>query len=636
MSHAYLLSHPNIEHYLLCTIKLQSRSSLGSDDYNYISCKVIFHVLRSHKETKCLCENILLIAVNMTEREIVLTALSALIFGYWLSTRLESSSQNTVNNLVVQLPEGKIQGHISVTKGGREFFAFQEVPYAAPPVGELRYKEAVDPKPWDGILDTTKNTKLCLQKMPIFDDQTPDPRENEDCLYLNVFTPQLPDGGEVTALPVAVYIYGGMFQSGDPSEYDFSLFLEEDIVVVTMNYRAGALGFLTTGDGVIPGNLGLKDQNLSLKWVQKNIHLFGGDPSKVTLVGHSSGAISVGCHVISEKSKGLFRGAIMQSSSPLNHIGLQKDPRYRAYALGRAMSPDFTSKNTSEDLLRLLMSLPGDKLCRTDLEIPPNLNGVMLGVYPLLWGPVIEDPSDPNAFLSGPMHDDVVKGKMNKVPLLTGITYEEFTGIEIKKEFQVAVDNNITSLASHDANIKEENRLDYANDLKSFYTSVPFAKNLTALYKVIGDGLYTIGIIEHAYHHSKYADTYFYKFSYKGPINGLDKVINKEKGLNKTAHVDELPLLYSYRLDLDVTPSVTDNLLQKRIRKLWTNFVKYQNPTPNKDPLFENVIWPKVKPEEIEFFEIDEHVTLGKNPRFFHQWKARFDRYLERPLITYH
>ncbi|XP_074034305.1 liver carboxylesterase-like [Leptinotarsa decemlineata] len=112
------------------------------------------------------------------------------ILAYWIKSKLDSSKfpyfEN--GNPILKIHTGQIRGHPLKTENGKSYYAFQEIPYAAPPVGELRFQEAIQPEPWSGILDTTKNTKVCYQKKPPFDDQTPDPRENEDCLYLNVFT----------------------------------------------------------------------------------------------------------------------------------------------------------------------------------------------------------------------------------------------------------------------------------------------------------------------------------------------------------------------------------------------------------------------------------------------------------------
>nr|AIY68351.1 esterase [Leptinotarsa decemlineata] len=567
----------------------------------------------------------------------VYCAISAVIFAYWLKVKVKDPTfpyfEN--GNPVLKIHTGQIRGHPLKTENGKSYYAFQEIPYAAPPVGELRFQEAIQPEPWSGILDTTKNTKVCYQKKPPLDDQTPDPRENEDCLYLNVFTPKLPLEETSSLLPVMVYIYGGIGQSGEPTEYNFDLFLEQDIVVVTLNFRSGALGLLTTKDGVFPANIALKDQNLALKWIQSNINYFGGDPSKVTLAGHSSGAVSVGFHVISKQSKGLLSRAILQSASPIAHIGITVDARHNAFAVGKALDPNFSFTNSSTDLLRLLKTLPAEKIMRTEIEVPPHLRGNLPYNVPANWTMTIEDPTEKNAFLTGPFHDNVEDGNINKVPILIGITDEEMMGIDLTPEMAASVDNNITCIVNSKANIKEEKKLAFATELRDIYTKVPFQQNMTAFYKFNSDVIFASALIRHADLHSKHADTYFYQFSYKGHLNGLLKPLKRPPGLGRNGHCEELPYLYKYRWDPDVIPSPSDILTRKRLATLWGNFIKYANPTPSRDPVLEKKIWPKVTPNELNYLDIDHNLSVRKDPRSYKAWKQRLEKYLEHPITTY-
>ncbi|XP_074034306.1 esterase FE4 [Leptinotarsa decemlineata] len=285
---------------------------------------------------------------------------------------------------------------------------------------------------------------------------------------------------------------------------------------------------LTTKDGVFPANISLKDQNLALKWIQRNIIYFGGDPSKVTLVGHSSGAVSVGFHVISEKSKGLLSGAILQSSSPIAHFGITVDARHNAFAVGKALDPNLSFTNSSTDLLRLLKTFPAEKIMRAEIEVPPHLTGESLPYnIPINWTMTIEDPKEKNPFLIGPFHDDVKDGNINKVPILIGITDEELIGVDLTQEMAAYVDNNITCIVNTRANIKEENKLAFATELRDIYTKVPFQQNMTAFYTFNSDFITANAVIRHADLHSKHADTYFYQFSYKGHLNGLLKPLKR-------------------------------------------------------------------------------------------------------------
>lgn len=145
--------------------------------------------------------------------------------------------------------------------------------------------------------------------------------------------------------------------------------MDFDVIVVTVNYRLGIFGFLSTQDTTIPGNYGLKDQLLALKWVNENIHLFGGDPAKVTINGQSAGGAVVGYHIISKESKGLFRAAIMQSGSPICSWALQRNARTFAYKLTQRIDPTFSTSNSSDQLLALLKSVPAKQLNSVYLEV---------------------------------------------------------------------------------------------------------------------------------------------------------------------------------------------------------------------------------------------------------------------------
>ncbi|XP_060877024.1 esterase FE4-like isoform X2 [Metopolophium dirhodum] len=221
---------------------------------------------------------------------------------------------------VLQLDQGKLTGSSLRSRNGREFKAFQGIPYAKSPTGDLRFKDPVPADPWIGILNATTEPQVCIQKNLFYYQQADILVGAEDCLYLNVYTPRIPKKGDRELLPVMFWIAGGGFfaGSGGLSLYGPHYLLDKDIVLVTLNYRLGILGFLSTENDDLPGNYGMKDQVLALKWVQKNIGTFGGDPKKVTLFGQSAGSASVGLHLLSPMSKGLFHKAIMESASPLN------------------------------------------------------------------------------------------------------------------------------------------------------------------------------------------------------------------------------------------------------------------------------------------------------------------------------
>ncbi|XP_038216933.1 venom carboxylesterase-6-like [Zerene cesonia] len=214
----------------------------------------------------------------------------------------------------VRTPLGPLRGFHMSTRRGRRISAFTGVPYAEPPVGELRFKAPVAVRAWgERVRDASGAAPACVQRNPYTRERSV--RGQEDCLYLNVYTPL----ATARLLPVMVWLHGGGWMCGDSSTamYGPEFLLDREVLLVTLNYRLGPLGFLSTQDEACPGNNGLKDQQEALRFIQKTIHSFGGDNSSVTIFGESAGGASVHFHMLSETSAGLFHKAISQSGTAL-------------------------------------------------------------------------------------------------------------------------------------------------------------------------------------------------------------------------------------------------------------------------------------------------------------------------------
>lgn len=221
---------------------------------------------------------------------------------------------------IVKIVTGVVEG--TVEKSGVS--SFKGIPFAAPPVGGLRWKEPQPVKRWQGKLEAKQFGPNGMQFAVFGDMGFRSKGMSEDCLYLNVWTPSSAQKG----LPVLVYFYGGGFVAGDGSEarYDGESMAAKGIVAVTVNYRLGVFGFmahpeLTKGSPhQASGNYGLLDQAAALKWVQQNIAAFGGDPKKVTIAGESAGSVSVSAQMASPLSRNLIAGAIGESGSLLGTL----------------------------------------------------------------------------------------------------------------------------------------------------------------------------------------------------------------------------------------------------------------------------------------------------------------------------
>lgn len=213
-----------------------------------------------------------------------------------------------IGTVTVQIENGRVRGRRARTLfNNRLYYEFRGIPYARPPINELRFKPPQKPANWTGVLNAYNFGNQCVQ--------TPF-AGSEDCLFINVYTPNV---SPTSKLPVLLAIHGGAYiiGSGDEIGPDF-LLNQENIIIVSFNYRLGPFGFLSMGTPEYSGNMGLKDQLLAIKWTNENIHSFGGDKNKITLYGISAGSSSVHAHVLSPASRGLFHRAIMASGVIVN------------------------------------------------------------------------------------------------------------------------------------------------------------------------------------------------------------------------------------------------------------------------------------------------------------------------------
>ncbi|CEJ87314.1 hypothetical protein VHEMI04375 [[Torrubiella] hemipterigena] len=258
-------------------------------------------------------------------------------------------------------------------------FRFLAIPYADPPVDKLRF---MAPRNYSGKadIDATTLPASCMQAESPYGDTS---NASEDCLYLNVFTPVVPSSrlAIVKQRPVAVYFYGGAFVEGAISliDYDGGNFASRsDVVVVTVNYRLGALGFLAT-NSLIDGSMGIKDQVQALRWVQDNIASFGGDPSKVTIFGQSAGGQSTVALLSSSAAKGMFRGAISQSA-PVDLPWFTREVYTKLITPQVAGAVKCGIELSEKDLVKCLQSAPAESFINSAPGMSLALNTIKTAV----------------------------------------------------------------------------------------------------------------------------------------------------------------------------------------------------------------------------------------------------------------
>ena len=316
---------------------------------------------------------------------------------------------------IAHAPQGPVQGYMRDSPDGKPTTVFLGVPYATPPLGDLRFRRPTPHPVWTEPFLATQYGDACAQDIRLSRSVMPSEEfyqryivsltYSEDCLNLNIFYP-----GEFTGmddpLPVMVWIHGGGFNAGSGFRMtDGDMLAQETrVLIVSIHYRLGAFGFLATGHPMYSGNAGLYDQRLALRWVQDNIRAFGGDPNAVTIFGESAGALSVSAHMVSEGSAGLFHQAIGQSGSLTNFSPMSRETvtnttialmdRLGCYSADMETAVGCLRSKQTEDIVRESMELLalGHQFhtCTDNQFIPEDyLERIRLGdisKVPSIWG----------------------------------------------------------------------------------------------------------------------------------------------------------------------------------------------------------------------------------------------------------
>ena len=298
-------------------------------------------------------------------------------------------------------PVVRTEGGLVRGTAGAGVSSFLGLPYAAPPTGNLRWRPPQPAAAWTGVRDATAFGPSCPQPTQ-FNPFLPPGPISEDCLYLNVYTPALRSHGGGSR-PVLVWIHGGGLVQDGARNYDGTKLATAGTVVVTINYRLGALGFLAhpalaSRPGGPAGNYGLMDQQAALRWVQRNIAKFGGDPHNVTIAGQSAGGLSVLAQMVSPGARGLFQRAIVQSGT----FALNQRPLSAAEADGETFAASVGCQDQTAACLR---SVPvSDLVSPSTVEIPGYVDG---------------------AVLTQPLGTALARGQFARVPVINGITHDE-------------------------------------------------------------------------------------------------------------------------------------------------------------------------------------------------------------------
>ncbi|MEN8651314.1 carboxylesterase family protein [Streptomyces sp. 21So2-11] len=451
-------------------------------------------------------------------------------------------SERSQTSPLVTIAQGGLRGQ---SRGQAQ--EFLGIPYAAPPVGDLRFRPSQTPKRWSEVRDATRQAPACLQFSPF---GLRDPQAaSEDCLYLDVYRPRGAHAG--TRLPVVFWMHGGAYSQGTGTQFGGRTMAEStNTIVVTINYRLGQLGYLTlpeltTDNALRSGSWGLMDQIAALKWTRQNIAAFGGNPGNVTISGQSAGSGSVCAMLASPRAAGMFSRAILQSGP----CTLLRSPdRARAERESRAFAAQAGCPG-AEAIAACLRAASGSDLVGAARTLPTS-------------GPAVGDrllPVQPSQALES--------GEWNKVPILIGSTRAE------GRMFVAATQPYLTA-QQYTAQLKSSYGA-AADRVLERYPLSDYDSPYLALSAVLTDSTFACHTYGSAQVLSRQVPTYAYEFDdpasptlYGARVPGLDQ---------SNAHSAELAYLHDFTMgDRPLTPAQA--ALANRMKRYWAAFARYGTP----------------------------------------------------------
>ncbi|GFR68028.1 carboxylic ester hydrolase [Elysia marginata] len=486
------------------------------------------------------------------------------------------SDQATLYSVLANTTSGVLRGKID-SSSQPTIFRYLGVPFARPPIGDLRFQAPVPAVPWAGVKDAFAVSPQCWQ--PDYSPMVSLLDNSEDCLYLNIYTPARDSSAGL--LPVMVWIHGGGYFLGTGSTYNGTkLARQGGVVVVTINYRLGVFGFLSTEDSTMPGNYGLLDQIQAIKWVRDNIANFGGDPNSVTIFGQSAGSSSVSLLMLSPLAKGLFHRAIMESGVSLAlwaHVypTQRLSPVYGARTIGAAngCTHIFGNSDLFASCLRgvnasALVDAASDVFSVTEyLWLQPRVEKIF-GVL----------PANPLELLAD--------GEFNHVDTIRGFNIHENGDVKLRngtisvtsKQLFVELMRNALkpyAIAGVDNLLQRFTDVYLGNTTDSDF----IVRQASEAYSDLMFASPTVAELDLVTSKSQGTRHYLYRYDYRDSFSTMPSWISAMHG-DELKHVFGMDQLDFPSLGLNnVTKTSEDVAMTRRMMDMWTSFAKTGNPT---------------------------------------------------------
>ncbi|XP_062123463.1 esterase B1-like [Drosophila sulfurigaster albostrigata] len=509
--------------------------------------------------------------------------------------KIQQYRQTTNESVIADTEYGKVRGVKRLSTYDVPYFSFEGIPYAQPPIGELRFRAPQRPTPWEGIRDCSQPKDTAVQVQFVFDKV----EGAEDCLYLNVYTNNL---SPAKPRPVMVWIHGGGFIIGEANRewYGPDYFMTEDVVLVNIQYRLGALGFLSlkTPGLNVPGNAGLKDQVMALKWIKNNCASFGGDPDCITVFGESAGSASTHYMMLTDQTQGLFHRGILQSGSAIAPWAYNGDITHRAYAIAKLAG--YKGDNNDKDVLHFLQNVKARDLIRVEEHVLTPEERANKNMF--AFGPSLEPFVTPECVVPKQPRDMMKTAWGNSIPMMIGNTsYEGLLWVPEVKLMPQAIqqlDAGTPFVPKELAAVSKEKISNWAEKIRNTHVTGEKATpdnymDLCSMYYFIFPALRVVRS-RHAY--GAGSPVYFYRYDFDSEeLIFPYRLMRFGRGVKGVSHADDLTYLFSSLLARRLPKESREYRNIERTVGIWTQFATSGNPNSSKINGMDMITWDPVR-----------------------------------------